>query len=174
MSKTKRIAIQGAMLAIMLVFQTMKGISVFITGPIVNIVLITVTYYFGFSSGVLFSVIAPITSFFITPNPILKAVPAIVVFIALGNIVLCLFINLLKNRNLVLNLFVASTLKGLFMTLSISLIIVSIATNSGVLAPPLAAAAKTSFSVIQFATAYIASFISYFVLKYFKFSNLTK
>lgn len=168
MSKTKKIAIQGVMLAIMLVFQTMKGISVFITGPIVNVVLIAVTYYFGFGSGVIFSIIAPITSFFITPNPIMKAVPAIVAFIALGNIVLCLFINLLKKKNLALNLFLSSTFKGLFMTISISLILVSIAVGNGTLAPQLGEAAKKTFSLVQFVTAYIASFISYFVLKYVK------
>lgn len=168
MSKTKKIAILGVMLAIMLVFQTLKGISPYITGPVVNLVLIVVTYYFSLGSGIIFSLIAPVSSFIISPNPIMKAVPLVVLFIGLGNVVLCLFVNLLKKKNLVLDLFAASTLKGIFMTISISLILIPFAVKSGVLPEALGTLAKTTFSLTQFITAYIASFISYFVLKYVK------
>lgn len=168
MSKTKRIAILGVLLAVMLVFQTMKGISPYITGPVVNLVLITVTYYFSFSSGLLFSIIAPITSFFITPSPILKAMPLIVVFIGLGNIVLCFFVNLLKKRNLALSLFVASTVKAIFMGVSISLIIIPIFSKGTQLPEAALATAKFTFSFTQLITAYIGSVVSYIVFKTFK------
>ena len=171
MSKTKKIAIQGVMLAIMLVFQTMKGISPYITGPVVNLVLIAVTYYFSLPSGILFSIIAPITSFFITPSPILKAMPMIVVFIALGNIVLCFFVNLLKNKNLALDLFIASTIKAIFMGISISSIIIPIFSKGTQLPEAALATAKFTFSITQLITAYIASFISYFALKNIKLEN---
>lgn len=166
--KTKRIATLGVLLAIMLVFQFMKGVSPYITGPVVNLVLIIVTYYFSLSYGVLFSIIAPITSFIITPSPILKAMPLIVVFIALGNIVLCFFANLLKNKNMALDLFVASTLKAIFMGVSISLIIIPIFSKGTQLPAPALATAKFTFSITQLITAYIGSMIAFVAIKTLK------
>lgn len=167
-SKTKKIAVLGVLLAVMLVFQTMKGISPYITGPVVNLVLIVVTYYFSLPSGILFSIIAPITSFFITPSPILKAMPIIVVFIALGNIVLCFFVNLLKNKNLALDLFIASTVKAIFMGVSISLITIPIFSKGTNLPEVALATAKFTFSITQLITAYIGSVVSFVVFKTLK------
>lgn len=166
--KVKKIATLGVLLAIMLVFQTMKGISPYITGPIVNLVLIVVTYYYGLPNGVLFSVIAPVTSFLITPNPILKTLPIIVLLIALGNIILCLFINLLKNKNRILALFVGSTLKAAFMGVSISLFVLSIFGGCTGLPEVAITTAKITFSLTQLITAYIGSVISLAVIKVLK------
>ena len=166
--KTKKIATLGVLLAIMLVFQFLKGVSPYITGPVVNLVLIIVTYYFSLSSGILFSVIAPITSFIISPSPILKAMPLIVVFIALGNIVLCFFVNLLKNKNLALDLFVASTLKAIFMGVSISLIIIPIFSKGTALPEVALATSKFTFSITQLITAYTGSIIAFIVFKTLK------
>ena len=166
--KTKRIAFLGVLLAIMLVFQTFKGISPYITGPIVNLVLIMVTYYFGFTYGVIFSVISPLSSFIITPSPILKAMPIIIAFIAMGNIVMCFFVNLLKKNNLILCLFSASTLKALFMGVCISLIIIPIFSQGLALPEAALNTAKFTFSITQLITAYIASVLAMFVLKLIK------
>lgn len=168
MSKTKKIAIEGVLLAIMIVFQTLKNISPYITGPVVNLVLIFVTYYFSLEDGIIFSLLSPITSFIITSNKIMMSVPLVILFVGLGNIVMCLFIRLLKSKNLILNLFVSSTLKGIFMTVSISLIIIPYAVSSGTLPEAAGVVAKATFSLTQFITAYIASVISFFVLKYVK------
>lgn len=171
MTKTKKIAILGVLLAVMLVFQTMKGISPYITGPVVNLVLIVVTYYFSFSSGLLFSIIAPLTSFIITPSPILKTMPLIVAFIALGNIVLCFFVNLLKKRNIALSLFVASTVKAIFMAVTISLIVIPIFSKGTTLPEAALTTAKFTFSVTQLITAYIGSVVSYVVFKTIKINQ---
>lgn len=166
--KTKKIATLGVLLAIMIVFQTLKGISPYITGPVVNLVLIFVTYYFSFFYGAIFSIIAPITSFIITPSPILKAMPIIIVFIALGNIVLCLFVNVLKKKNLVMNLFVSSTIKAIFMGVTISLIIIPIFSKSTSLPEAALATARLTFSLTQLITAYIASIVSIALIKLMK------
>lgn len=166
--KTKKIATLGVLLAIMLVFQFLKGVSPYITGPVVNLVLIIVTYYFSLSSGILFSIIAPITSFIISPSPILKAIPLIVVFIALGNIVLCFFVNLLKNKNLALDLFVASTFKAIFMGVTISLIIIPTFSKGAQLPEVALATAKFTFSITQLITAYIGSVIAYITINTIK------
>ena len=166
--KTKKIATLGVLLAIMIVFQTLKGISPYITGPVVNLVLIFVTYYFSFFYGAIFSIIAPITSFIITPSPILKAMPIIIVFIALGNIVLCLFVNVLKKKNLVMNLFVSSTIKAIFMGVTISLIIIPIFSKGTSLPEAALATARLTFSLTQLITAYIASIVSIALIKLMK------
>lgn len=169
----KKIATLGMLLAIMLVFQILKGISPYITGPIVNLVLIVTTYYFGVTSGILFSIIAPVTSFLISPSPILTKLPiegaaTTIAFIALGNIVLCIFIHLLRNKNITLNLFVASTFKALFMGVTISLIILPYFTKGSALPENVINTAKFSFSIMQLITAYIASFISVIAIKTLK------
>lgn len=168
---TKKIATLGVLLAIMLVFQTLKGISPYITGPVVNLILIMTTYYFSLPSGILFSIIAPITSFLITPSPILKAMPLIVVFIGLGNAVLCFFVNLLKNKNLIFDLFISSTIKALFMGVMISLIIIPIFSKGTQLPEVALTTAKITFSFTQLITAYIGSLISFIVIKTFKFKQ---
>lgn len=164
--KVKKIVTLGVLLAIMLVFQLMKSVSVYITGPVVNFVLIVVTYYFGLTSGLAFSVIAPLTSYFITPNPILIKMPLIVVFIALGNATLCLFVHLLKKRNMVLNFFVASTAKAILMGVSISLIIIPMFGPATGLADMALSTAKITFSIRQLLTAYIGSIVSIIAIKY--------
>ena len=163
MSKTKKIAIQGVILAIMLVFQTMKGISPYITGPIVNLVLIAVTYYFSFWSGLLFSIIAPISSFLISPG-ILNTIKPIIPCVMLGNAILCFFVNLLKQKNLAASLFIGSTIKGIFMTVAIALIIIPMYANS--VGAPIEnfELPRKMFSITQFITSYIASVVSYIVL----------
>ena len=64
--KTRQITVTAILLAICIVSQFFKNVSVYLTGPIINAALILTTVYAGLACGIILSVITPITSFFIT------------------------------------------------------------------------------------------------------------
>ena len=74
--KTKQITVTAIMLAICLVSQFFKNLSVYITGPIINAALILTVLYAGMACGIILSIITPVTSFFITGSPVMAAIPA--------------------------------------------------------------------------------------------------
>ena len=74
--KTRQITVTAILLAICIVSQFFKNVSVYLTGPIINAALILTTVYAGLACGIILSVITPITSFFITGSPIMAAIPA--------------------------------------------------------------------------------------------------
>lgn len=61
--KTKQITVTAIMLAICLVSQFFKNLSVYITGPIINAALILTVLYAGMACGIILSIITPVTSF---------------------------------------------------------------------------------------------------------------
>ena len=75
--KTKQITVTAIMLAICLVSQFFKNLSVYITGPIINAALILTVLYAGMACGIILSIITPVTSFFITGSPVMAAIPSI-------------------------------------------------------------------------------------------------
>ena len=86
--KTKQITVTAIMLAICLVSQFFKNLSVYITGPIINAALILTVLYAGMACGIILSIITPVTSFFITGSPVMAAIPAMFPCIMIGNIIL--------------------------------------------------------------------------------------
>ena len=72
---TKMIARTGILLAICIVFQLLKGISVYITGPAVNAVIVIAVLSTGLVSGLIISVIAPLVAFLVGATPILQLIP---------------------------------------------------------------------------------------------------
>ena len=62
--KPKQITVTAIMLAICLVSQFFKNLSVYITGPIINAALILTVLYAGMACGIILSIITPVTSFF--------------------------------------------------------------------------------------------------------------
>lgn len=95
---TKQIALGGILLALMIVSQFFKNLSQFITGPIVNTILIIATLSSGLIIGIILSVIAPVTSFFISQPPIMSAIPMIIPCVMIGNALLCICTHLAYNR----------------------------------------------------------------------------
>ena len=73
--KTKQITVTAIMLAICLVSQFFKNLSVYITGPIINAALVLTVLYAGMACGIILSIITPVTSFFITGSPVMAAIP---------------------------------------------------------------------------------------------------
>lgn len=96
--KTKQITVTAIMLAICLVSQFFKNLSVYITGPVINAALILTVLYAGMACGIILSIITPITSFFITGSPVMAAIPAMLPCIMIGNIILVVCVGLLRKK----------------------------------------------------------------------------
>jgi hypothetical protein len=124
-SKVKFITTAAVLLAICIISQLFKNLSVFITGPIINACLIIAVLTCGYFWGVVLSVLTPITAFLITGAPVMKAVPALIPLIMAGNVVLVTLVWLFVRKrkafmNVVLGGVIGSLLKAGFMTLTIS------------------------------------------------------
>ena len=116
--KTKQITVTAIMLAICLVSQFFKNLSVYITGPIINAALILTVLYAGMACGIILSIITPVTSFFITGSPC----------IMIGNIILVVCVGLLRKKcgkaaGFPVSIAIGAILKAVFMGIAIALII---------------------------------------------------
>ena len=99
--KTKTITVTAIMIALCVVVQLLKTPGTLpITGGLINLILIIDTLYCGLLSGVIVSVVAPVTSFIITQSAIISTVPMILPFIMLGNIVIVLFAWFVRGKKL--------------------------------------------------------------------------
>ena len=156
--KTKQITVTAIMLAICIISQFFKNLSVYITGPVINAALILTAIYAGLACGIILCIITPITSFFITGMPIMAAVPALFPCIIIGNIILVVMVALLRNKfgktaGLPVSIGIGAILKALFMGLLISLIILPYMLP--VKMQPMLHALQLQFSVTQLITALI-------------------
>lgn len=168
---TKQITMGAALLAICIISQFLKNTSVFITGPIINACLIICEVCVGFIPAIILSIITPVTSFIITGSPIMSAVPLIIPFIMLGNVVLILFIHLLNNKvfknapaniSFAVSMVIASIVKALFMGISISYIILPTMLPEPMLAKlPIL---QAQFSTTQLITTLIGSVLAYIIM----------
>ena len=167
---TKQIVTAGILLGLMVVSQFFKNISVFITGPIINAILIIATLTLGPWVGIILSIIAPVTSFLITGAPIMKMVPLIIPAVMVGNIILCVATHVLYKRfkrnqtlSLPIGMAVGCVLKAAFMggVISNCLLVYTKAVQN--LKPEALAAAKVTFSGTQLITALIGSAIAYVI-----------
>ncbi len=161
---TKQIATAGLLLAVCIVSQVFKNLSVFITGPIVNACLILVTVVSGLIPGIILSIIAPVTAFFITGNPVMAAIPALMPMIMVGNVILVVFVyffGVKTNLRFCLGMGIGSVVKALVMGLTISLWLLP-AFLPEKMAPKLATL-QMNFSLVQLVTALIGSVIAFLV-----------
>jgi len=130
MSKKTNLSIKwithtAILLAILIVFQ-MLGLPQYITGPIVNFILLWAVMSNGILSGVLIGLISPLIAFSrgILPAPLGPMIP----FIILGNIVLVIVFGLFrkKNSNLLfttLGIVIGSILKYLILVNAVKFIV---------------------------------------------------
>ena len=160
-SKVKYITAAAVLLAICIVSQLFKNLSVFITGPIINACLIIAVLTCGYFWGLVLSILTPVTAFLITGAPIMKAVPALMPLIMAGNAVLVTVVWLFvrkkkKYLNVVLGGVIGSLLKAGFMTLTISyglLTVVTLPEKLQAMLPVL----QSTYSVTQLITALIGT-----------------
>lgn len=165
-SNAKSLAFAALLLAICIASQFFKNLSVYITGPIINACLIICTISCGLMYGIILSVITPLTSFLITGSPIMAAIPIIMPCVMAGNIILVLFVDILKNKpnrkiGFPLSMVVGSIVKALFMGVVIALLIIPAYLPEKMMAKKVVF--QTTFSITQLITALIGSAIAYAV-----------
>lgn len=156
--KTKQITVTAIMLAICILSQFFKNLSVYITGPIINAALILTVVYAGMACGIILSIITPITSFFITGSPIMAAIPAMFPCIMIGNILLAVAVGLLRKKfgktaGLPVSIVIGAVLKAAFMGILISLIVLPAFLPAKM--QPMMHALQLQFSLTQLITAII-------------------
>ena len=129
----KQIAMTGVLLAICIVSQFFKNLSIFITGPVVNTCIILAVLMINLACGIILSVITPVTAYLIAASPVMMAVPGIIPLIMTGNIVLAVSVHFLMKKGVVAGgrsaggiksyvmAVICAALKGAVMGLTISL-----------------------------------------------------
>lgn len=172
--RTKQITVTAIMLAICILSQFFKNLSVYITGPIINAALILTVLYAGTVCGIILSIITPVTSFFITGSPIMAAIPAMFPCIMIGNIILVLCVGLLHTKfgakaGLPVSIGIGAVLKAVFMGILISLIILP--TYLPVKMQPMLHALQFQFSLTQLITAIIGGLYAVIIAAVLKKTN---
>ena len=175
---TKQLAQTSLLLALCIASQFFKNLSVYITGPIVNTIIIIAVLTVGLFSGLIISVIAPITAYLITASPIITAIPAVMPMIMLGNCILAVFVWLFSQKirftgSIPAGMIIGSVIKSFFMALSIVSILFAL--YGSALNEKQLAMGKTTFSTVQLITALIGSALAYVIFiplkKYLKNEN---
>ena len=166
--KTKTLCKTALLLALAIVSQFFKNISVYITGPIINCILIIAVLSCGLASGTILAVITPLTSWLITGSPIMNAMPVVPFCVMGGNFILVLFVWLFvrkkeTNRNLIIGMITGSVLKAAFMAVTIVLIVLQLLGPSSGLPEAALTAAKTTFSITQLITSLIGSALAFII-----------
>ena len=171
---TRQITTTAALLAICIVSQLFKNLSIFITGPIINVCLALAVVLVGLPCGIALSLITPITAYFIAASPVMLAVPGILPLIMGGNLVLVLAVHFLMKEDVLraqkgfpaksyVMAVVSAGLKGAFMGLTISLWLLPTFLPQGSPLRGKLSVFQTTFSLYQFLTALIG-FVYFFVI----------
>lgn len=173
---TREIALTAALLAICIISQFFKNLSIFITGPIINVCLCLAVVLVNLPCAIALSVITPITAYIIAAAPVMNAVPAIIPLIMAGNIVLVVAVLFLLKKD-ALNgknsgaldikcwgkAIICALAKGVFMGLTISLWLLPTFLPAESPLRKKLPVLQTTFSVFQFATACIG-FVYFFII----------
>lgn len=172
---TKQITQMALILSICILSQFLKNLSVYVTGPIINICIILSVLVVGLGGAIILSIITPITAFFIAPSPIISGIPLIMPCIMIGNIILAISVWLFQNKvlvakenvRLIIGIFLGALFKAIFMGVTIVLILFPLFSgNIGVPEqnlPILFKTVKVTFSITQFITAITGGIISYII-----------
>lgn len=178
MNKSTKVIVQtGILLAICIASQFMKNLSVYITGPIVNMTIIMAVLVVGLWSGIVLSVVSPLTAFLIAPSPILQGIPAIIPCIMVGNALLSIGIWLFKDKILtekiktnvrvIIGMLVGALAKAAFMGVTISLVLLPMFKGNidkpAKMLNTIVNTAQVTFSVTQFITAIIGCVLCYVI-----------
>lgn len=175
--KTRQITVSAIMLAICIASQFFKNLSVYITGPVINAALILTVLYAGLACGIILSIITPVTAFFITGSPVMAAIPAMFPCIMAGNAILVLCVVLLKGKlgskaGFPVSIVIGSILKGLFMGVVISLIILPNMLPEKM--APMLKVLQLQFSLTQVVTALIGGVYAFIIAAALRKTSLGK
>ena len=116
--KTRTITVTAVMIALCIIVQFFKTpsfmYSIYVTGGLINAILIIDTLYCGLISGIIVAFITPITAFIVTGAPVIAAVPMILPCIMIGNTAIVLFAWFVRCKKLELNILPISLVAGSF------------------------------------------------------------
>ena len=155
---TKQMTTTALLLALCIVFQSMKGLSVYLTGSAVNCILVISVLYCGLFSGTCIAVLTPIVAYFIGATPIIGMIPLMMPVIMLGNELIVLGVWIFYRKRLEVGMLLGGIAKALFLWATVWFVVLPVwGTN---LPKPMMMAVKTTFSVTQFVTACIGSAIA--------------
>lgn len=156
---TQMLTRTALLLALCLVVQQFKSISQFITGPLVNLILLVAALAVGLYSGLAIAVLSPILAFLISPSPLMQAMPQLIALVALGNasIVVCAW-ALRHNKMFYLGLAAGALAKTAVLALGLRYVLVPL--FGAALKPQMVTAATAMFGVNQLITAAIAGAIA--------------
>ncbi len=160
---TKQIVTTALLLALCIVFQSLKGLSIYLTGSVVNCILIIATLYCGIFSGTFIALVTPIVAYFIGATPIINAIPLMMPVIMLGNEFIVLSVWIFRKKYIELGMLMGSVTKALFLWLAVWYAILPV--FGGKLPQPMIATVKATFSLTQFVTACIGSIIAWVIYK---------
>lgn len=172
---TKQLVQTALLLAICIASQYFKNLSVYITGPIVNTTIIIAVLAVGLWSGLLISIVAPVTAFFLTGSPIMAAIPLMFPTIMAGNAILAVCIWYFQKKlnftwRLPAGLIVGSILKAAFLGIVVVLIILPVFGDNIAsklpkpeALPAVLATARVTFSITQLITALTGSVLAYII-----------
>lgn len=162
---TKQLTRTALLLALCIASQFLKNTSVYITGPIINAILVITLLTVNLGAALVIAVITPVTAFFITGSLIMAGIPLMFPVIMCGNaiLVLCTWIFMKKSRKKILlytGMGVGCVLKAAFMWVMTSFVLFPLFGDNiaGYLPKPEAlpkvlATAKVTFSMTQLITA---------------------
>ncbi|MFV0314079.1 MAG: ECF transporter S component [Anaerotignum sp.] len=159
--KTKQIVLTALLLAMCIIFQSFKGISVYLTGSAVNAILVMATLAVGTSSGVFIAIASACIAYLMGQTPIMQMIPLMVIVVMLGNITLVLLAGKGRNGSLPVWLAMAATLKAVVLWL---LVWYAVLPFFGDAVPEkMIGTIKATFSVTQFITATIGCIVAYII-----------
>jgi len=94
-TSTRQLTLTALLLALILGVQQFRLISQFITGPLVNAILIMAALLAGLAGGLSIAALSPVLAFLIAPSPVHQAVPQMIPLVVLGNaaLVLCVWLG---------------------------------------------------------------------------------
>ena len=172
----KQIAITGILLAICIISQFFKNLSIFITGPIINTCIVLAVLMVNLPCGIILSIITPVTAYIIAASPVMTAVPLIIPFIMLGNIVLAVAVHFLMKKDImapgkkvitvknIITAVISAALKGAFMGLTIALWLLPTFIPAESPLRNKMSVFQTTFSLHQFITACIGMVYVFIIL----------
>ena len=160
---TKQITTTALLLALCIVFQSLKGLSVYLTGSAVNCILVIATLYCGIFSGTCIAILTPIVAYFIGATPIINMIPLMMFVIMIGNELIVLCVWLLHKKRLVIGMLLGCVTKALFLWATVWFVILPVFGTK--LPAPVVTTVRATFSVTQFVIACIGCVIAWVIYK---------
>lgn len=160
---TKQLTTTALLLALCIVFQSMKGLSTYLTGSAVNCILVVATLYCGLFSGTCIAILTPMVAYFIGATPIMNMIPLMMFVIMIGNALIVLCVWLFHKKRLEVGMLFGCVAKALFLWIAVWYAVLPIFGTK--LPEAMVTTVKTTFSITQFITACIGCVIAWIIYK---------